>query len=284
MSSLAANEQRRQLRYNFTDAERIEKAKALAESLNRYAATEAEKKRIAKDYDSRLDVIQAEIDLLNGSVLSGYELREYPCRWSYDEPTRGRKTLRKVEGGETVAVEDMTERDRQMVMEIIDGAAAKADATSGEKLALPAFRMPSSTEDVVISEEDAQSFDIDADTASAFASQFFDIFAEDETLKTEDERAEEMSGMLGWSQLGEFKEWLTTGARVNYAGTAYVAEYIAAHLRAQAIREQATNARIAAEKKAARTKGRRAGSSGTVEVPSDEGSRDDAGSEGKNDL
>jgi len=93
-----------------------------------------------------------------------------------------------------------------------------------------------------------------------------------------------MSGMLGWSQLAEFKEWLTTGARVNYAGTAYVADYIAAHLRAQAIREQATNARIAAEKKAARTKGRRASASGTVEVAADEGSRDDAGPEANTKL
>lgn len=283
MSTLAANEQRRQLRYNFTDTERIEKAKALAESLNRYAATEAEKKRIAKDYDSRLDVIQAEIDLLNGSVLSGYELREYLCRWTYDEPTRGRKTLRKVEGGEIVAEEDMTERDRQMVMDIIDKAAAEG-AAPGEKLALPAFRMPTCPEDVVISEEDAQSFDIDADTAAAFSSQFADIFTDDGPMRDEDERNEELSGMLGWSQLAEFKDWLTTGARVNYAGTAYVADYIAAHFRAKAIREQATNARIAAEKKAARTKGRRASASGTVEVAADEGSRDDAGSEGKNDL
>jgi hypothetical protein len=280
---LAANECRRQVRYDYTKDERIQKAITLGESLDRYAATEAELSRIKKDYTARLDGIQAEVDGLNLAVRTGYELREYICYWTYDEPKQGRKTLRKREGGEIFAEEDMTERDRQMVMEIIDKAAAD-NAAPSEKIALPAFRMPASAEDVVISEEDAQSFDIDADTAAAFTSQFADIFTDDGPMRDEDERAEELSGMLGWSQLDQFREWLTTGARVNYAGTAYVADYIAAHLRAKAIREQATNARIAAEKKAARTKGRRASASGTVEVAADEGSRDDAGSEGKNDL
>lgn len=68
-ATLAANEVRRQLRYNFTDPERIDKAKALAESLNRYSATEAELSRIKSDYKSRLEAIQAEVDLLNGAEI-----------------------------------------------------------------------------------------------------------------------------------------------------------------------------------------------------------------------
>jgi hypothetical protein len=267
------------VRYDYTKDERIAKATGLGEALNRYASTEAELGRIKKDYGARLDAIQAEIDQLNNSVLSGYELREYICAWTYDDPRPGRKTLRKREGGEVVAEEDMTERDRQMVMDIIDAQATKG----GEKLALPAFIMPATAEDVLIAEEDAQSFDLDPDTAGAFASQFEDIFAEDGALKTEDERNEELAGMLGWSQLDQFRWWLTTGERVNYPGTAFVADYIAAHFRAKAIREQADAARQAAEKTAAR-KGRRASGAGTVEVEADEGSRDDFGPDSKNDL
>ena len=277
---LAANECRRQVRYDYTKDERIAKATGLGEALNRYASTENELSRIKKDYGARLDAIKAEIDQLNNSVLSGYELREYICFWTYDEPRAGRKTLRKREGLEIVAEEDMTERDRQMVMEIIDQQAAKG---SGEKLALPAFSMPTKPEDVVIPEEDAQSFEIDADTAGAFASQFADIFVEDGVMKTQEEREAELGGLSEWPQLDQFREWLTTGPRVNYPGTAYVADYIAAAQRAKAIKAEADKARIAAEKKEAK-KGRRAGGAGTVSVESDEGSRDDAGADSKNDL
>ena len=93
-TKLAANECLRQVRYNYPDAELIEKAKALSAQLNHYAATENER------------------------------MREYVCFWEFDVPTAGRKTLRKREGGEIVTEEEMTQRDRQMVMDIIDAQPA----------------------------------------------------------------------------------------------------------------------------------------------------------------
>lgn len=292
-ASLAANECRRQVRYDYTKDERIQKATTQCEALNRYAATEAEKKRIGKDYDSRLDAIQAEIDQLNSSVLSGYELREYICYWTYDEPRAGRKTLRKREGGDVVAEEDMTERDRQMVMEIIDAQAAVGAAATqgGEKLALPAFAMPSKVDDVTLSEDAAMSFDFDAGQCIAFNSAFFDVFVGEadgdgnHALRDDGDRDVALASLLckdrDW--LIGFAAWLGEDSRANTPGAAWLADAVSTYLKGERIREEAAKAKTAAAKKGDKTR-RRASGSGTVDVPSDDGSRDDSGADSKDKL
>ncbi len=202
-TKLAANECLRQVRYKYDQAERIEKGVLLTEAMDHFASTEEELARVKKDYASRLDVVQAEIDQLKFCYKTGYEMREYVCFWEFDVPAPGRKTLRKREGGEIVTEEEMTQRDRQMVMDIIDAqAAGNAEIVpfDGEVLALPA--------PAVEATEEAQ---------------------------------------------------------------------------AEAIQRDAEKARKAEEKKKARA-GRRANQSGTVSVDSDEGSRDDAGADSKNNL
>lgn len=183
---LAFNECRRQVKYEFTRDERIEKAIALGNALDRKDATENELARIKKDYGAQVDIIQAEIDSLNLCVRTGNEMREYVCGWTYDDPSRGRKTLRKREGGEVVAVEDMTEEDRQIVIDLNEGFTSDAEATAAA------------------------------------------------------ERGERFTASLA-------------------------------------------KAKAEAERKADKTR-RRASGAGTVEVSADEGSRDDAGTEGKNDI
>lgn len=288
---LAANECRRQLRYNFTDPERIDKAKGLAEALNRSAAAEAELSRIKSDYKARLESIQAEVDLLNGAVLSGYELREYVCVWSYDEPRPGRKTLRKREGAEIVAEEDMTERDRQMVMEILDTQAAVAQAaTPSEKLALPVAMMPRTVEDIMMTEDAAMSFDFDAGLCLAFASALSAVFVHDQddgdpVLRDDAGRESALSALFerDTKWLTGFAQWLREETRAEIPGTHWLACAVEAQLKGKKIKADAAKAKEAAAKKEAR-KGRRAAGSGTVEVEADEGSRDDAGSDSKNDL
>jgi hypothetical protein len=273
MSTLAANECRRQVRYDYTPNERIAKATGLAESLNRYTATENEKKRIAKDYDARLDIIQAEIDQLNNSVLSGYELREYLCRWSYDEPTRGRKTLRKVEGGEIVAEEDMTERDRQMIIEIIDSQAAKGETTPGEKLTLPMPKdWPETVEDLnpgTISRDEDWIFDNIRDLLT-------DV---DETILSREIAIEMMPNFLRSTPESELRmilDFIAAKGLSDCVGWSFIRVGIASYLDAEKAK--------AAAKKAASKKGRKASSSGTVDIPADEGTRDDSGPDSKNNL
>lgn len=278
MSNLAANECRRQLRYNFTDPERIEKAKSLAEALNRAAATEAELSRIKSDYKARLESIQAEVDLYNSAVLSGYELREYLCRWSYDEPHKGRKTLRKTEGGEIVAVEDMTERDRQMVMEIIE--AQTVASVSPGTLALP---FPSHWPTSV-----AEFESIPATAAEIWVLDFIrDLFTDvDETIlplgTVLGRLAREISVMVE-HEVAEICHFIRAHSLGAEPGWEQVLTYCQSFVDAQRATRSAESRRQAEQKKKSRG-GRRASGPGTVDVPSDAGTRDDAGADSKNNL
>lgn len=274
-ATLAANEVRRQLRYNFTDPERIDKAKALAESLNRYSATEAELSRIKSDYKSRLEAIQAEVDLLNGAVLSGYELREYVCFYSYDDPKPGRKTLRKREGLEVVGEEDMTERDRQMVMDILDAEAAKAEEQKLERPALPAPKeWPDDPADFAVLDAvgDDNEWVVGWVRALFIDADFSHIHSREEVSA----RFEKALPGITQDEIAAAVCFIANHKLTQQAGWSWLYHRL---LDAS----EATRAKNAAAKKASR-KGRNAGSSGTVEVASDEGSRDDAGPDSKDKL
>ena len=296
-AKLSANECLRQVRYNYPDAELIEKAKALSDQLNHYAATENELARVKKDYGARIDVVQAQIDQLKECVQTGYEMREYVCFWEFDVPTAGRKTLRKREGGEIVTEEEMTERDRQMVMDIIDAHAAAEPTPQVERLALPAPKeWPTAVTEVILTEEQANaetffSHNQTADWHEWLREIFTDYeMGEPAKIRTKDEAQKYVISLIDNehdAELGRMVEWLGTGPRFNIPGVEWVASEIQTYLdgvEQQRIQQaDAEKARQAAAKKAARA-GRKANSSGTVSVESDEGSRDDAGSDSKNNL
>lgn len=135
MSTLARNEQREQLRYTFSPSEREEKGRQLADSLNRQSAEALNLKRITKDFNAKIATIESEVSALKDAVLSGYELREYVCFFEYDTPEKGKKTLRRKEPPcDIVRVEEMTEADRQTVMESIE--AQVADGATEESTSL----------------------------------------------------------------------------------------------------------------------------------------------------
>lgn len=127
MSTLARNECREQLRYNYTPDERREKGQHLADTHIRLGTVNDELDRIKADYKAKLQALEADISSLSNQVSSGYEMREYVCFWEYDNPEKGKKTLRRKEPPcDAVRTEEMTIADRQTVMDEIDKQAAEA--------------------------------------------------------------------------------------------------------------------------------------------------------------
>ena len=138
MSTLARNEKREQLRYNYTPTEREEKGRQLADALNRQSIEDANLDRIKADFKARLATIEEEVQSFKNSVLSGYELREYVCFWEYDVPGKGRKTLRRKEPPcDIVREEEMTDADRQTVIESIERQMAEQDEPGTTLVVLP---------------------------------------------------------------------------------------------------------------------------------------------------
>lgn len=127
MSTLARNEQREQLRYNYTPDERREKGQQLADTHIRLGTVNDELDRIKSDYKAKIQTLEADITTLSTQVSTGYEMREYVCFYEYDQPEKGKKTLRRKEPPcDVVRVEEMTEADRQTVMDSIEKQAADA--------------------------------------------------------------------------------------------------------------------------------------------------------------
>ena len=135
MSTLARNEQREQLRYNYTPDERREKGQQLADTHIRLGTVNEELDRVKADYKAKVSTLENEINSLSTQVSTGYEMREYVCFYEYDQPEKGKKTLRRKEPPcDIVRVEEMTEADRQTVMESIE--AQVADGATEESTTL----------------------------------------------------------------------------------------------------------------------------------------------------
>ena len=85
------------------------------------------------EYKSRITTLENEIGLLSNQVSTGYEMREYVCAYRYDHPTKGRKSLYRVEPPQDlICEEEMTIADRQTILESIEKEAADEQAKAGK--------------------------------------------------------------------------------------------------------------------------------------------------------
>ena len=129
--SLKRNECTRQCRYNFTSDERLERGRNLADVYQELDTTNGDLERIKKDFKARIEAHEARIATLAEQVRSGYELRETVCFWEFNKPVEGKKQLRRSDNMEIIETTDMTEADKQLIIDIVETAAAAANATTG---------------------------------------------------------------------------------------------------------------------------------------------------------
>lgn len=124
--ALKRNECTRQCRYNFSPDERLERGRQLADEYQSLDSTNNDLDRIKKDFKARIEAHESRICNLAEQVRSGYELRETVCYWEFNQPVDGKKQLRRSDTMEVIETADMTEADKQLVMEAVDEAAAAA--------------------------------------------------------------------------------------------------------------------------------------------------------------
>lgn len=137
------NECKRQCRYTYSEQERGEKGRTLADEYAELEQVNTDFERVKKDFKARVETHEAKIGQLAEQVRTGYELRETLCVYTYDEPKPGKKTLRRADTEEVIAEEDMTGADTQHVMETIEDQVKEAGA-EGIVSAHPFPDMPAS--------------------------------------------------------------------------------------------------------------------------------------------
>jgi hypothetical protein len=102
----------RQCRYLFSDLERLEFSRQLAEANKRLDTIQDEKKKFASQIKSRIDTTNAEIRVLSDNLHSGYDMRALECYWLLNTPEPGVKSLLRSDTNEIVEKVGMSETEK----------------------------------------------------------------------------------------------------------------------------------------------------------------------------
>lgn len=108
------------LRYEFSDDELTSLAREQAQKLKDKSTIEDEKKRIAKQYGSRIDMLDGEIEALTDQITSGYMMKNIKCSEFFNKPVPGTKEIRRNDTGALVRVDPMDQSEMQLDLEMDD--------------------------------------------------------------------------------------------------------------------------------------------------------------------
>jgi hypothetical protein len=126
------------LRHQFTREEILERSRQLAEATRKSASLTDDKKRVVKEYDSRIANEAQVVADLSEKITNGYEHRDTDCRVVYDDPSPGKKTIYRNDTNEKVESRDMNNDEKQLKLSLLnqaqgDGASSATVTTPGGK-------------------------------------------------------------------------------------------------------------------------------------------------------
>lgn len=101
----------RTLSCNFSDEEKVKMAKEMAQANVRKAGIEMALKESQAQYKSEIAAQEAIVARLSQKIHDGYEYRLVECECEYNTPERGKKTLKRIDTGETW-IENMTDKEK----------------------------------------------------------------------------------------------------------------------------------------------------------------------------
>lgn len=128
------NETSRQLRVTYTDAARLELGRQLADVHQALAQTNSDLDSIKTDFKARITAHEAKITDLSTKVSNGWRMEEVKCVWTMDKPTKGEKTLKRLDTDEDVEVVEMTNADKQAELPL---EAPKPEVGAGGVVVVP---------------------------------------------------------------------------------------------------------------------------------------------------
>lgn len=253
------------LRVEFTRDEIVELALKQGEAFNELNRAEEDKKAVTAQLKAKCEGISARISEITGKLTSGFEYRVVPCEIRYDDPKPGLKTTYRLDTGATVNVDPMTLAERQ----------AELDLNGKSSPAAPVLTV----EMFDFTPEQVHVDDFSEGSARDLADDYRRIFIDfEDEIRGEEERRTEVQDLVSLrdnSELSELIDWIKAKRPAPLPGADIALALIEAAKRdaLTAAQQKQSEERLAVRKV----------TPGTVEVPSDEGSRDDAGDETKND-
>ena len=252
------------LKVQLTDPELLELGRKQSQAIQELRQAEDEKKSITNQLKAKCEGIASRITETSLLISNGYEYRTVMCDTTYDEPKPGLKTTRRLDTNEVVNVEPMSLSEQQAELALMD-ALKLEDLLAVRGMPCPDSLLHTATRDL------SGQY---ANTYVGFFVSFDDSQICDEaTRRTDIETYVNENDAEG---VERFLNWIKAERPAPLPGAAEVIAVIDAEVR----RIRDVNLAKQAQAKA----GRRKVTAGTVEVPSDEGSRDDAGEDSKTKL
>ena len=123
------NQHREHLKYQFNNNELADLARESARASKARAAIEQRQKEIVTQLKADIAIQDGIVSRLSTLIDNGFEYREIECRIELGTPTDLQKTCYRADTGEEVWVKQMTDTDRQMVLDL----QSKADAEEAAK-------------------------------------------------------------------------------------------------------------------------------------------------------
>lgn len=122
--SVDCHEEKEPCRIDLTPEELIECGRELASSQRELHEIADDFKGVRDEWKARISAVEARITTLANRIGRGYDIRPIPCMIVFDQPEAGVKTCYRKETGERVWVRDMTESDKQRVLDLQEEAEA----------------------------------------------------------------------------------------------------------------------------------------------------------------
>jgi hypothetical protein len=116
---------KRHLKCQLTDSELLVTGKYLAELNAELANLENAKARLSAEYGVQIKAKQSDIDHATQTMRQGYQMRTVDCCELLDTPEPGKKTVNRIDTGETVEVVAMTADEMQRELPTIVKLEAK---------------------------------------------------------------------------------------------------------------------------------------------------------------
>lgn len=123
---------KRSLRYEFTNPERMQLGRDLAEAMTRSSQVDSDLTRVKTDFKARLSALESEMHSLRDKINTGYEIRDVECEWRFDDPKPNQKSLVRIDTGTVVEVQPMSEQEKQVELPFGEGDESKPEKEASD--------------------------------------------------------------------------------------------------------------------------------------------------------
>lgn len=114
------------VKHTFDNGELLTMADAITESVQRLAEVKKAKADADASFKDEMEQQTGTITKLSGMYRRGYEFRDHDCKVLYNMPEEGEKTFVRIDTGEEVSTDNMTEEEKQETLPL--ATAVKGEA------------------------------------------------------------------------------------------------------------------------------------------------------------